>query len=215
MDGMWSTSGHGSSFNSSWRPSLHAEKEITRHVPCYLTPIPFHVIPVGRLYLFPNSLSQLTLPTHVYVTCLNQIKQEKKSCMQGQLGISGIPGSIQTCRPAANTQIRMYMCMARSRTCACTHISCTMISCMCLFKYVRACAMQQHFAFVLLTTYLCTDNLHQNSLKIKLLFYAAMHKIPSNKCPLVELSLSAKQIELDSTNISFLLPWRMHDSCAA
>ena len=42
------------------------------------------------------------------------------------------------CRPAANTQIRMYMWMARSRTCACTHISCIMISCMCLFKYVRA-----------------------------------------------------------------------------
>ena len=30
-----------------------------------------------------------------------------------------------------------------------------------------------------------------------------MHKISSNKCPLVEWSLSAKQIKLDSTNMFF------------
>ena len=46
------------------------------------------------------------------------------------------------------------------------------------------------------------------SLKIYILFYAIVDKNSSNKCPLVEWSLSARQIELDSTNF-FYFSWRI------
>ena len=124
------------------------------------------------------------------------------------------------------TYCRLYACMYVRRqpgtyvyvlhyqTCLC--IVCTMISCMHVHIQVHARMWHAKVFCLCIKTSLCTYSLRKKFInKRKLLFYAIVYKNPSNKCPLVELSLSAKQIELDSTNISFLFSWRMHDSCAA
>ena len=118
-------------------------------------------------------------------------------------------------RPYAYMYVRRqpgtFVYVLHYQTCLC--IVCTMISCMHVHIQVRARMCHAMVFCLCIKTSLCTYNLRENS-SIKINCYAIMHKNTSNKCPLVELSLSAKQIELDSTNISpGLIRWtNMHDT---